>query len=185
MLQVVSFMFNPFQENTYLLFDETAECVIFDPGCHTAAEQKILKDYIAQNNLTPVRLINTHCHIDHIFGNTFVANKYGLGLEIHKNELPLLEAAVYQGKMWGINVEPSPQPKPFFNRKRHHTIWQHHLRDIVYTRSLARKSVVLLPRSENCDSRRCAFSRKYWTNRPARWQLPNTYLQHPHQIINP
>ncbi len=117
MLQVVSFMFNPFQENTYLLFDETAECVIFDPGCHTAAEQKILKDYIAQNNLTPVRLINTHCHIDHIFGNTFVANKYGLGLEIHKNELPLLEAAVYQGKMWGINVEPSPQPSRFLTEK--------------------------------------------------------------------
>nr|WP_287494886.1 MBL fold metallo-hydrolase [Candidatus Brachybacter algidus] len=71
-------MFNPFQENTYILYDDSKECIIIDPGCYTIDEQDLLKQYISSYGLTPVRLINTHCHIDHILGNNFVFKTYGL-----------------------------------------------------------------------------------------------------------
>ena len=69
MIHVASFTFNPFQENTYILYDETKECIIIDPGCYTANERKQLTSFIQKNDLLPVRLINTHCHLDHICGN--------------------------------------------------------------------------------------------------------------------
>ena len=74
MVKVVSFTFNAFQENTYILYDETKECIIFDPGCSNAAEKQQLTDFIEQNDLKPVRLINTHCHLDHIYGNKDMAD---------------------------------------------------------------------------------------------------------------
>ena len=113
MVKVVSFTFNPFQENTYLLHDETKERIIFDPGCSNTAEKQELTSYIEQNDLKPVRLINTHCHLDHIFGNGFIAKKYGLSLEIHKGELPVLSQAPKSAAMFGIAVEPSPKPTKF------------------------------------------------------------------------
>ena len=80
MIQIQSFIFNGFQENTYLLFDETKECIIIDPGCYDEQEQKTLEKFIAENELKPVQLINTHCHIDHVLGNNFVAHKWNLDL---------------------------------------------------------------------------------------------------------
>lgn len=99
---VVDFVFNPFQENTYLIHDDTNECIIIDPGCYTKEEKKILDDFIDAKALKPVRLINTHCHIDHVFGNHYVAEKYGLELEIHKGEIPVLEALPMVAQMYGI-----------------------------------------------------------------------------------
>ena len=69
MIKVHYFTFNPFQENTYILFDETKECIIIDPGCGDGNERKALEHYINQEKLKPVKLINTHCHIDHVLGN--------------------------------------------------------------------------------------------------------------------
>ena len=66
---VAKLTFNPFQENTYVVYDDTKECVIFDPGMYSGEERKQLSDFIEENGLKPVRLINTHCHIDHVFGN--------------------------------------------------------------------------------------------------------------------
>ncbi|MBF90815.1 MAG: MBL fold hydrolase, partial [Flavobacteriales bacterium] len=71
MIKIQKFTFNPFQENTYLLFDETKECIIIDPGCYEKAEQDLLKTFVKENKLKPVKLINTHCHIDHVLGNKF------------------------------------------------------------------------------------------------------------------
>lgn len=113
MVKVVSFTFNPFQENTYILYDETKECIIFDPGCSNAAEKQELTSFIEQNELKPVRLINTHCHLDHILGNGFIANKYNLSLEIHKGELPVLAHAPKSAAMYGVAIEPSPKPTKF------------------------------------------------------------------------
>jgi glyoxylase-like metal-dependent hydrolase (beta-lactamase superfamily II) len=84
MAQVHYFAFNPFSENTYIIYDDSNECVILDPGCYTEAERQMLSNYLSDNNLTPVRLINTHCHIDHVLGNHYVAETYQLPLEIHK-----------------------------------------------------------------------------------------------------
>lgn len=103
MARVVRFTFNPFQENTYLVIDQTKQCALFDPGCASAAERDELARYIDAEELQPVRLINTHCHLDHIFGNAFVARRYGLELEIHRQELPVLQGAPASAQLFGID----------------------------------------------------------------------------------
>lgn len=107
------FTFNPFQENTYVLSDDTGACVIIDPGCHTLAEQHVLTQYIADNKLEPVRLLNTHCHIDHVLGNAFVGRTYALNPEIHHLESAILSSAPQVGVAFGIQVEPSPEAVAF------------------------------------------------------------------------
>ncbi|HRI60620.1 MAG TPA: MBL fold metallo-hydrolase [Saprospiraceae bacterium] len=114
MTQVLTFEFNPFAENTCVVFDETGECIIFDPGCYTAEERAMLKNSIEEKNLRPVRLINTHCHLDHVFGNAFVAKTWNLGLEIHIGELVVLQRFPQVCQMYGIPFdEPSPAPARF------------------------------------------------------------------------
>ncbi len=114
MATVQYFTFNPFQENTYIIYDETKECIIFDPGCINVKEQKILSEFISSKELIPKRLINTHCHLDHVFGNAFIHRKYGLDLEIHKGELPVLKAVPQICKLYGLpEPEASPEPKHF------------------------------------------------------------------------
>lgn len=105
--------FNPFQENTYILYDETLECVIVDPGCINKKEQLLLDEFITVNKLRPVRLINTHCHIDHILGNKYVSEKYGLGLEIHQGELEVLRRGELVAEMYAIPYEVSLEPVSF------------------------------------------------------------------------
>ncbi len=111
MATVVSLTFNPFQENTYLVFDETKECVVFDPGCLEVKEKEELKSLIDHLQLQPVRLINTHCHIDHIFGNKFISETFQLPLEIHQGELDLLNAAPQVSNLYG-NPYPDHSPAP-------------------------------------------------------------------------
>lgn len=110
MLKIDFFTFNPFQENTYILHDETKECVIIDPGCYDPAEKDELKRFIEFNQLKPVRLLNTHCHIDHVLGNKFVADTFKLQLEIHLMEIPLLHAVAEYGPQYGIFPEEVPEP---------------------------------------------------------------------------
>ena len=111
MTHVVKFTFNPFQENTYLLYDDTKECVIIDPGCYENAEKQELLNFIEKENLRPVRLLNTHCHIDHVFGNKFISETYNLPLEIHAGEVPVLDAVERVAMMYGIPYpEKSPAP---------------------------------------------------------------------------
>lgn len=112
-MQVQSFIFNPFAENTYVLYDDTRECIIIDPGCFDRNEESQLSGFIRKNELKPVRLINTHCHIDHVFGIPFVMKEYDLQLEIHKGELPVLRFAPQSGMMFGTPVDPMPEPGGF------------------------------------------------------------------------
>jgi len=112
-MHIQSFTFNPFAENTYILYDETHECVIVDPGCYGTVEEKQLADFIASENLKPVRLINTHCHIDHILGVPFVTSRYGISLEIHKGELVVLNYAGQSGLMFGTPIGKLPEPGGF------------------------------------------------------------------------
>ncbi len=106
--------FNPFQENTYIIYDETGECLIIDPGCYEPHERIELNNFITENKLKPLRLLNTHCHIDHIYGNHYVAATWGLLPEIHRGELPVLEAAPSVSMFYGLPAgEPSPAPGKF------------------------------------------------------------------------
>ncbi len=110
MAVVVALTYNAFEENTYIVYDETNECIIFDPGCNSNDEREHLKAFIQSKNLNPVKLINTHCHLDHIFGNKFIYDTYGLLPEIHRGELPVLKAAPQIGMMYGVPCELSPEP---------------------------------------------------------------------------
>lgn len=117
MTTIQSFTFNPFQENTYVLFDETKECVIIDPGCYDEMERKKLVSFIETNKLKPVKLLNTHGHIDHMIGNKFIADYFKLGLEMHKLDLPMLARAVQTAAIYGVSIEPSPEPSQFIDEK--------------------------------------------------------------------
>lgn len=112
MTQVKTFTFNPFSENTYVIFDDISrDALIIDPGCYTPNEQKQLQKFITDNKLIVKRLINTHCHLDHVFGNRFVEETYGVELEAHRAELPVLARAHVAGAMYGA---PMPQQEPFY-----------------------------------------------------------------------
>lgn len=114
MADVLQLTFNPFQENTYLIYDETRDCVIIDPGCLSTEEERKLDETIAKHQLKPVRLLNTHCHIDHVFGNQHVATTYHLELEAHELEVPILEAVPQLADLYGIpGVTPSPPIQHF------------------------------------------------------------------------
>jgi hydroxyacylglutathione hydrolase len=102
MIKIEYFTFNPLGENTYVLSNEKGDAVIIDPGFYFTEEEKIFEDHITKNNLTPVQLLNTHCHLDHVFGNRWVYKKYGLELYIHKDEKPVLEFAPVSANMYGL-----------------------------------------------------------------------------------
>ncbi len=102
MLAIRSFTFSPVQENTYLLYNDEHQCCIIDPGCYFPEEREELKTGIEKTGLSPVLLLNTHCHLDHVFGNKFVAETWGLQLHIHPLEKPLLDFAPQSGRMWQL-----------------------------------------------------------------------------------
>jgi hydroxyacylglutathione hydrolase len=111
MIFVQHFTHNPYQENTYILYDQSLQCVIIDPGMYTGAEQNAVVNFIKQNKLVPQLLLNTHCHIDHVLGNKFIFDTYGLKPQLHKNELQLLQAVPSYAPQQGFNYEPSPLPE--------------------------------------------------------------------------
>lgn len=113
MSSIASFTVNPFYENMYILWDRTGSCVIIDPGCYTAAEKEEITDFISRNKLTPAYILNTHCHIDHVLGNKFLAEKYKVKIAAHKGELPVLDEVVNYAPTLGIYYEQSPAPEIF------------------------------------------------------------------------
>ncbi len=115
MINVHSFTFGPFQENTYVLWDNTLECIIIDPGNTNALENKKLSDFISEKKLKPVRLILTHAHIDHINGNKYIHDAYGLLPEVHKEDVYFIENHATTGAMYGVPVDPSPMPEKFID----------------------------------------------------------------------
>jgi glyoxylase-like metal-dependent hydrolase (beta-lactamase superfamily II) len=115
MITVERLVFNAFQENTYLIHDETGECVIIDPGCSDAAEQRELDHFISQNNLKPVAHLYTHCHIDHVLGINHVFSTYGLRPMIHPESLKILHSAPDHGRMFGVELNEIVEPETFLN----------------------------------------------------------------------
>lgn len=112
-MELKAFVNNPYQESTYIVYDETKQCAIIDPGMYTAAEQNTIVNFIKENGLTPVMLLNTHCHIDHVLGNKFIFDQYGLKPQFNKGELPLLQAVPAYAPQQGFNYELSPEPETF------------------------------------------------------------------------
>ncbi len=113
MTKIKIFVFNPFQENTFLLYDETNQCVVIDPGCNNQKESAEVDQFISENNLTLKYIINTHCHIDHIMGNAYLVNKYKVHSIAHKEDMPLLERSNDMALAFGFNVDEPPVPNKF------------------------------------------------------------------------
>lgn len=102
MLKIKTFVFNPLQENTYVAYDDTKECVIIDPGCYDRDEEKELADFISAHQLRVRFLLNTHCHVDHVLGNNFVKETYKTQLFIHPLDEPTLKAVKVYAPSYGI-----------------------------------------------------------------------------------
>ncbi len=115
MLYLKSFVFSPIQENTYIVYNELNNCVIIDPGCYFDDEKDKLFQYIQEMDLKPQMLLNTHCHLDHVFGNKFIAEKFGLTLHIHEKEKPVLDFAPASGLMYDLPFDNYTGELIFFN----------------------------------------------------------------------
>lgn len=110
MVEIKSFTFNPFMENTYVLYDETKEAVIIDPGCYEPEEQEMLLKFIEENDLKIKSVLNTHCHIDHVLGNAFTKSTFGVDLIIGENELETLKAVEVYAPNYGFTAYEAAQP---------------------------------------------------------------------------
>lgn len=102
MLSIHRFEFNPVQENTYVLYNGQGDCAIIDPGCYYGSERRQLKAFIEAKKLRPEYLINTHCHLDHVFGNQFVSETWNLPLHLHETEKMVLAFAPKSAEMYGL-----------------------------------------------------------------------------------
>ena len=113
MLYLKAFEFNPFQENTYILYDEEKTAFIIDPGNSNTSENLIVKNFISEKELNLKRLLLTHGHIDHILGNSFIYDTYGLLPEVHKEDLFFIKKMPETAMMYGVDFEESPMPEKF------------------------------------------------------------------------
>jgi len=111
--KVNRFVFNSFGVNTYVLTDNTGKCLIVDPACQSKQEENELASFLADNNLQPTGMVNTHFHIDHIVGNTFICNTFNLRPQCHKGSKMFWETAVEFGSVFGIKVENLIIPSDF------------------------------------------------------------------------
>jgi glyoxylase-like metal-dependent hydrolase (beta-lactamase superfamily II) len=115
MIHIKAFTFSPISENTYVLYNNEGKAIIIDPGCYFPNEQETLKNFLTDNSLTPVYLLNTHCHLDHVFGNKWVHETYGLEPHLHPNEEDMLALAPVSGERWGLPFENYAGPLHFLN----------------------------------------------------------------------
>ena len=116
MLKIETFVFNPFAENTFLIWDDkSSKAMIIDPGCMVIEEEDELNSFINDNSLKLETFVNTHCHIDHIFGNAFVKETYNAQFIAPEKDLPLIDQFLQQAEAFGLEAKPSPKPDKFFD----------------------------------------------------------------------
>jgi glyoxylase-like metal-dependent hydrolase (beta-lactamase superfamily II) len=113
MFFVKAFTFSPVQENTYVLYNEEKQAVLIDPGCYFDEERAELLSFVKENGLQLQLLLNTHCHLDHVFGNKWAHEQFGLELNLHPNEQKMLELAPASGLMWNLPFDNYTGPLHF------------------------------------------------------------------------
>ena len=114
-MEIFKLVFSPIKVNTYVLADQSGDCAIIDCGCYNKNEFSALVDLIESKNLKPVLLLNTHCHLDHIFGNKFVYDKYKLSPYSNELEEPNRKNAVNHALLFGLSMDPPPEPAGFIS----------------------------------------------------------------------
>jgi glyoxylase-like metal-dependent hydrolase (beta-lactamase superfamily II) len=113
MIKIKKFVFNTFMVNTYLVYDETGECMLIDAACYDPEEQEEISVFIKENSLKLLRNLNTHCHIDHVLGNDFIARTYHVRPEYHRNSVPFFHTAREIGSSFGFLLDSIPEPLHF------------------------------------------------------------------------
>ena len=109
-MKIKRFEFNMFPENCYVLWNETNEAVVIDPGCFYEEEKQALKNFIIHNELNVKHLLNTHLHLDHIFGNPFMLKEFGLKAEANQADEFWIDEAPKQSRMFGFQLPEPPVP---------------------------------------------------------------------------
>jgi hydroxyacylglutathione hydrolase len=113
MIVVQKFVFNSFAVNTYVVSGKNRDCIIVDPACNSAGEERELSGYIHENHLTPVMMVNTHYHVDHILGNAFVCSTYGLKPVAHRDGKLFWDTALEFGSVFRLSVDKVISPEIF------------------------------------------------------------------------
>lgn len=113
MISIETLTFNDFRENTFILVNEDKDCIIVDPGCYYDKEKKQIEQFIIINKLNPLKIINTHCHIDHLFGIRFLAERFDIPFYIHKDDEYLLQIAKEQSILFGLRIDQPPSPTAY------------------------------------------------------------------------
>lgn len=159
MIHVESFTFNPFAENSYVLYDEdTREAAIIDPGCYEPEEQEILKNFIEEQGLKPTLLLNTHCHIDHVLGNWFVHKTWQLPLQIHKTEAQVLRSVPTYAPMYGFSRYQPLEPEMWLKEGQKIKLGSQQL-EVLFVPGHAPGHVVFWqPEQKFCINGDCLFS---------------------------
>lgn len=111
MVNIKIFVFNSFSVNSFVLYDETLECIVVDPGCQSEGEKRELSAFIEQNSLKPVAVINTHFHVDHILGNQFVCSRYGLKLTGNAKGRMFWNTAREFGSVFNLSIDEVVKPE--------------------------------------------------------------------------
>jgi len=114
-MEIFRLVFNPIEVNTFILADKSGDCAIIDCGCYDSDESDRLVKFLGEKNLKPLLLLNTHCHLDHIFGNKFILEKYNLRTNSHKLEEGNRMNAVKHAMMFGLKMDPPPEPGAFID----------------------------------------------------------------------
>lgn len=148
MITVAKFMVNQLGENSYILSDESGECIFVDPGFYFDEERDEVRAYIAENKLTPVKIANTHCHFDHVMGVEFLRKEYGIPFYAHKEDAFLVDRANAQAQMFGMEMEPVQPADLFFDEGEKVSFGQSEL-EIIHVPGHAPGHVVFYSKADN------------------------------------
>jgi glyoxylase-like metal-dependent hydrolase (beta-lactamase superfamily II) len=112
-MEIYKLVFSPIEENTYILADRSGDCIIIDCGCYDDLEFSKLESFIDLRKLNPVLLLNTHCHLDHIFGNRFMLQRFGLKSHFSQIEESNRKNATQHAALFGLKMEEPPEAEGY------------------------------------------------------------------------
>lgn len=108
-MKIARLIFNPIQENTYIIWDDTLEAAVIDAGNMNERENEVLAKFIADNGLKPKYALNTHGHFDHLLGVDFLREKYGAQLAMSSKDEFLLKGASVSAELFGVKADALPE----------------------------------------------------------------------------
>lgn len=109
-MKIYRLVFSPIEVNTYVIADSSGDCAIIDCGCYNRNEFTLLEALLSDNKLNPVLLLNTHCHLDHVFGNGYILEKYNLRTFYNKDDEYNRLKSVKHAMLFGLTMEQPPEP---------------------------------------------------------------------------